>query len=86
MEPARSIAVREGLLGVLVQWLNSGHNDLVFPAAKSIRFLATLDDSYMAGWIHSQIVNENARKFSGCWSFSRYHYMVFGPTLTILIH
>lgn len=65
VEPARSIAVREGLLGVLVQWLNSGHNDLVFPAAKSIRFLATLDDSYMAGWIHSQIVNENARKFSG---------------------
>ena len=65
VEPARSIAVREGLLGVLVQWLNSGHNDLVFPAAKSIRFLATLDDSYMAGWIHSQIVNENARKFPG---------------------
>ena len=64
LEPARSIAVREGLLGVLVQWLNSGHNDLVFPAAKSIRFLTTLDDSYMAGWIHSQIVNENARKLS----------------------
>lgn len=70
VEPARSIAVREGLLGVLVQWLNSGHNDLVFPAAKSIRFLATLDDSYMAGWIHSQIVNENARKFSGLGFFS----------------
>jgi len=63
VEPARSIAVREGLLGVLVQWLNSGHNDLVFPAAKSMRFLTTLDDSYMAGWIHSQIVNENAREF-----------------------
>ena len=65
VEPARSVAVREGLLGVLVQWLNTGHNDLVFPAAKSMRFLTTLDDSYMAGWIHSQIINENARKFSG---------------------
>jgi len=60
VEPARSIAVREGLLSVLVQWLNSADNDLVAPAAKSMRFLATLNDSYMAGWIHSQIVNENA--------------------------
>ena len=63
VEPARSIAVREGLLGVLVQWLKSAESDLVAPAAKAMRFLVTLDDSYMAGWIHTQIVNEDARKY-----------------------
>ena len=30
------------------------------PAVKSLRNLTLLQDEYMAGWIHSQIVNENA--------------------------
>ena len=58
VEFARPIAVREGLLKVLVGWLSSNNVDLVRPAANALRDLTSLHDEYMAGWIHSQIVNE----------------------------
>eukprot|EP00592_Proboscia_alata_P003201 CAMPEP_0194375938 /NCGR_PEP_ID=MMETSP0174-20130528/24497_1 /TAXON_ID=216777 /ORGANISM="Proboscia alata, Strain PI-D3" /LENGTH=2279 /DNA_ID=CAMNT_0039156461 /DNA_START=633 /DNA_END=7472 /DNA_ORIENTATION=+ len=59
-EEVRPVAVREGLIKVLVRWLGSNHNDLMGPAVKSLRNLTLSQDEYMAGWIHSQIVNENA--------------------------
>lgn len=58
VEFARPIAVREGLLKVLVRWLSSNNVELVRPAANALRDLTSLHDEYMAGWIHSQIVNE----------------------------
>ena len=60
VESARPVAVREGVLKVLVRWLSSGDVDLVLPAANALRDLTSPDDEYMAGWIHSQIVNEGA--------------------------
>jgi len=60
VEFARPIAVREGLLKVLVRWLSSNNVELERPAANALRNLTSLHDEYMAGWIHSQIVNEGA--------------------------
>eukprot|EP00957_Ditylum_brightwellii_P149678 11398418-Ditylum_brightwellii.AAC.1 len=60
VECARPVAVREGLLKVLVRWLSSGNVELVRPAANALRDLTSPQDEYMAGWIHSQIVNEDA--------------------------
>lgn len=56
----RPMAVRGGVLEVLVRWLNSGYNGLVFAGAKSLRLLVKLQDSYLSGWIHSQVVSNNA--------------------------
>eukprot|EP00536_Pseudo-nitzschia_multiseries_P005081 jgi/Psemu1/318558/estExt_fgenesh1_pm.C_920001 len=57
---ARPIAVREGLLAIFVQWIRSGVIDKVRPAASALRYLIAIQDKYMAGWIHSQVVNEGA--------------------------
>ena len=60
LEHARPIAVRVGLLPVLVQWIDSNNIDLQRPAANALRNLTKPNDEYVAGWIHSQIVNEGA--------------------------
>lgn len=60
VDVARPLAVREGLLKVLVEWMKSKDRDKVRPAATSLRDLTSTLDKYMAGWIHSQIVNEGA--------------------------
>ena len=60
VDVARPLAVREGLLKVLVGWMKSKDRDKVRPAATSLRDLTSTLDKYMAGWIHSQIVNEGA--------------------------
>lgn len=57
---ARPIAVREGLLKVLVSWMRSNDVEKIRCAATSVNELTSTVDSYMAGWIHSQIVNEGA--------------------------
>jgi hypothetical protein len=57
---ARPIAVREGLLKVLVSWMRSQNGKKIRSAATSLNELTSTVDSYMAGWIHSQIVNEGA--------------------------
>ena len=57
---ARPIAVREGLLKVLVMWMRSQDKEKIRCAAISVNELTSTLDSYMAGWIHSQIVNEGA--------------------------
>jgi hypothetical protein len=60
VDEARPIAVREGLLKIFVQWIRSGEIDKVRPAASALRYLIAIQDKYMAGWIHSQVVNEGA--------------------------
>jgi hypothetical protein len=60
VDEARPIAVREGLLRVLVDWIQSKDIDKVRPAASALRYLISIEDKYMAGWIHSQVVNEGA--------------------------
>jgi hypothetical protein len=58
IEWARPIAVREGLLATLVEWTRSKDVDKVRPAISALRYLVSVNDQYMAGWIHSQVVNE----------------------------
>ena len=60
VDVARPIAVREGLLSILVDWIRSKDIERVRPAASALRYLISIEDKYMAGWIHSQVVNEGA--------------------------
>jgi predicted house-cleaning noncanonical NTP pyrophosphatase (MazG superfamily) len=60
VDVARPIAVREGLLKILVDWIRSNDFERVRPAASALRYLISIKDLYMAGWIHSQVVNEGA--------------------------
>lgn len=61
VEVARPIAVREGVLKILVGWIERGRAVRYrLAAATSLRFLTSIQDKYMAGWIHSQMVNEGA--------------------------
>jgi hypothetical protein len=62
VDEARPIAVREGLLAIFVEWIQSGNVDKIRPAASALRYLISIKDKYMAGWIHSQVVNEGAVK------------------------
>ncbi len=60
VDVARPIAVREGLLTTLVEWVRSNQMEKVRPAASALRYLISINDQYMAGWIHSQVVSEGA--------------------------
>jgi len=60
VDVARPIAVREGLLPILVEWIKSNDKDKIRPAVSALRYLTSIKDKYMAGWIHSQMVNEGA--------------------------
>jgi SPRY domain len=62
VDQARPIAVREGLLAIFVEWIRSGDINKIKPAASALRHLISTRDKYMAGWIHSQVVNEGAIK------------------------
>ncbi|KAL3922924.1 MAG: hypothetical protein SGILL_001946 [Bacillariaceae sp.] len=62
IDEARPVAVREGLLSIFVDWIRSGDIDKIRPAASALRYLISIHDKYMAGWIHSQVVNEGAIK------------------------
>jgi hypothetical protein len=59
-DDARPIAVREGLLPIFVEWIRSGDIEMIRPAASALRYLISTPDNYMAGWIHSQVLNEGA--------------------------
>ena len=59
IDVARPIVVREGLLKILISWLRSKDIQKIRPAASALRYLISIDDRYMAGWIHSQVVNES---------------------------
>ena len=60
VEVARPIAVRESILSLLVDWINSRDRDKIQPAASALQYLTSIDDNYMAGWIHSQMISEGA--------------------------
>jgi hypothetical protein len=60
VEVARPIAVREGILQVLVSWIRSNDHDKIRPAASALRYVTSIEDKYMAGWIHSEMVNKGA--------------------------
>jgi SPRY domain len=60
VDVARPIAVREGLLPILVEWIKSKDKEKIRPAVSALRYLTSIKDKYMAGWIHSQMVNEGA--------------------------
>jgi hypothetical protein len=60
VDVARPIAVREGLLPILVDWIKSKDKEKIRPAVSALRYLTSIKDKYMAGWIHSQMVNEGA--------------------------
>lgn len=57
---ARPIAVREGLLSTLVEWIRSKDLSQMRSSASALRYLISIEDKYNAGWIHSQVVNEGA--------------------------
>ena len=58
VDVARPIAVRKGLLEVLLTWMRSRELEKVRCATISVNLLACTQDDYMAGWIHSQIVED----------------------------
>jgi hypothetical protein len=62
VEIARPTAVREGILQILVSWIRSKDREKIRPAASALRYLTSVDDKYMAGWIHSEMVNKGAVK------------------------
>ncbi|KAL7550485.1 hypothetical protein ACHAWF_013717 [Thalassiosira exigua] len=60
VEYARPMAIKEGVMTLLLQWLRSGSLDLERPAANAIRNLALTPDNYTAGWVHSELLHANA--------------------------
>ena len=66
MEAARPIAVREGILRVLVEWIRTAETEdggnfrMQATAVLSLRRLTSIKDKYMAGWIHSQMISSGA--------------------------
>lgn len=57
VEMARPIAVRSGVLQILVSWIRSDDWERIRPAASALSYVTSINDKYMAGWIHSEIVN-----------------------------
>jgi hypothetical protein len=60
VEVARPIAVREGVLHVLVCWIQSQDRDRIRTATSALRYITSIHDKYMAGWIHSEMINQGA--------------------------
>ena len=59
-EYAMPMAMKEGVITLLLRWLRSGDSDLERPAANALRNLTLTQDDYVAGWVHSQLLHENA--------------------------
>lgn len=62
LDSARPIAVREGILQLLVSWILSKDVEKIQLAVSALRYVTSIDDKYMAGWIHSEMVNKGAVK------------------------
>lgn len=60
VEYARPLALKEGVLQLLLQWLRSGDVELERPAANALKNLTLTKDGYLSGWVHSQLLFENA--------------------------
>jgi hypothetical protein len=59
-EYAMPVAMKEGVLALLLKWLCSGDSDLERPAANALRNLTLTQDDYVAGWVHSQLLHARA--------------------------
>jgi hypothetical protein len=57
---ARPIAVREGILHILVNWIGSNDREKIRSSVSSLLYLTSVSDKYLAGWIHSEMVNNRA--------------------------
>jgi len=62
VEGARAIAVQKGILQILVTWIRSSDRERIRSAVSALRYLTSVNDKYMAGWIHSEMVNKGAVK------------------------
>ena len=60
IEVAQPIAVREGVLQALICWIQSHDRDRTRSACSALRDITSVVDKYMAGWIHSEMVNQGA--------------------------
>jgi hypothetical protein len=60
VEVARPVAVREGVLQVLVYWIQYNDLDRIRSACSALRYITSVVDKYMAGWIHSDMINQGA--------------------------
>lgn len=60
VEVARPLAMKEGVLKLLLRWLKSGNIELERPAANALRDLTLTRDQYTSGWVHCELLNENA--------------------------
>ena len=57
---AGPIAVRKGVIKILVIWLRSGDEELARNAVSALRYLLVQHDEYVLGFIHSEVANEDA--------------------------
>jgi hypothetical protein len=60
VEYSRPMAMSKGVLKLLLRWLQSPCIDLERPAANALRNLTLTQDSYVAGWVHSVLLHDNA--------------------------
>ena len=54
------MAVRKGCLQILVTWIRSTDRERIRSAVSALRYLTSVNDKYMAGWIHSEMINKGA--------------------------
>ena len=60
VEFARPLAMKEGVLDLLLRWLTSGDLELERPAANTLRNLTLTQDKYTSGWVHCELLNKDA--------------------------
>jgi len=60
VEYARPLAMKGMVIKLLLRWLRSGDVELERPASNALRNLTLSQDDYTAGWVHSQLLNDNA--------------------------
>jgi hypothetical protein len=55
---AQPLLVQHGCIKVLLHWLKSKDDDKIRSAATSVRYLVQNEDSYTAGWVHTELINQ----------------------------
>ena len=56
---AQPLLVHHGCIPVLLHWLKSEDVDKIRTAATSVHYLVQSEDSYTAGWIHTELINQS---------------------------
>jgi hypothetical protein len=60
VEIARPISVREGMLNILIKWITGFDREKQNISVSALRHLTSIEDRYLAGWVHSQMLSEDA--------------------------